>query len=384
MAQKILVGIDIGTASTRVAVFSREKNSFTLLGMGCAHTHGVRNGYVTHQSLALPGLQKALADAEKHASIKRIDTAYLAIGGISLSSSIGTGIAVISRADSQVTSLDIDKAISEAEKSTDLTNKKIIHALPIAYKVDGKEVYGSPVGSSGVKLEVKVIFITAFTQHVDDLLSLAHAAGLRILGLIAAPLAGATLTLDESHRVAGCVLVNIGAETLTAALFENGVPHAIHTFQIGGTAITNDIALGLKISLTDAEEIKRGSKSSDVPKRKLDEIIDARFADMFEIIDAFLKKHKRQALLPAGIIITGGGAKVGSLEALAKQVLRLPARMGEEKMRKHLDHLPRDSQWFVACGIPLYIMENSAEFATQRDESALGETLKRFFKQLLP
>ena len=142
---------------------------------------------------------------------------------------------------------------------------------------------------------------------------------------MASPLAGSLVMLSKAQKRAGCVLANIGAETVSIVVFENNTPVSLKVFPIGSSDITNDIALGLKIPLEEAEKIKRGGMSDAAySKRKLDEIISSRLTDIFELIDAHLKKHNRDGLLPAGIIITGGGSSITSVQDLARAALRLP------------------------------------------------------------
>jgi cell division protein FtsA len=171
---------------------------------------------------------------------------------------------------------------------------------------------------------------------------------------MAAPIAAGFVTLTKSQKVAGCVLANIGAETVSIAVFENNIPTSLEVFPIGSTDITNDIALGLKVPLEEAEQIKIGViTGSSYPRKKLEEIIAARLSDIFELIEAHLKKIGRNGLLPAGIIITGGGSGLTSIDTLAKVYLKLPSRIGT---LSHLDSKSsfKDATWAVAYGLCIW------------------------------
>jgi cell division protein FtsA len=198
---------------------------------------------------------------------------------------------MVTRADSYISKLDIDKAIADAEARLDLKNKSILHAFPIIFRVDGKELPTRPEGIQGFKLEVKVLFITCIQQHLDDILAVAHDAGIKVTSITATPIATHHLVLSDLQRNFGCALIDIGAETVSVAIFENGSLASTHVFGIGSLDITKDIALGLRVTPEEAENIKLGVVGfSTVNKKKLDEIVEARLSDIFELIDKYLKR----------------------------------------------------------------------------------------------
>jgi len=152
-------------------------------------------------------------------------------------------------------------------------------------------VLGKPQGMRGTKLEVESLFITTFEQHLNDLVTAIENTGIAVEDIMASSLAASFVMLTKAQKRAGCVLANIGAETVSIVVFENSTPISIKVFPLGSNDITNDIALGLKIPLEEAEKIKRGGMSSaNYSKRKLDEIIAARLTDIFELIQAHLKR----------------------------------------------------------------------------------------------
>jgi len=163
---------------------------------------------------------------------------------------------------------------------------------------------------------------------------------------------------------------------------------SLHTFSIGGADITNDIALGLKISLENAEKFKLGNITPDYPKKKLDEIIEARLSDIFELIENYLKKIKRNELLPAGIVFTGGSANIPSLEEFSKSALKLPSRIGETEIFGNIKTKLRDPSWFTALGL---VMGNNIDNSDLYFENSLKNFLKNVknavrsgVKQLMP
>lgn len=383
-------GIDIGTHTTRVVVIGYNKNTknLSVLATGQAETEGMRRGYITNTDQVAGSIRRAVAQAEKILDHK-IRQAFVSIGGISLTSTISTGGVIISKADQEITNLDVSKALTSSEENLDLLNKKIIHILPIGYKLDGKDLYVKPEGMHGVKLEVKTLFVTCLKQNIDDLTTALALAKIDILDIIASPIAESVILLSNKQKIAGCLLVNIGSETVSLAVFENNLLISLQIFPIGSTDITKDIALGLKISLEEAESIKLGSVlGGNYSQKKIDEIIEARLSDIFELVENHLKRLRRNELLPAGIIFTGGGSYINRIEDLAKNQLKLPVRMGPIDGSINNKFKIRDASWYTAFGLALSSTEN---YLDENLKNLIGNNLKQvkgFFKsifsQLLP
>lgn len=351
MIRTITVGIDVGSYATRVMFLERGKDGAQVsIGSGSAPTHGMRHGYITNHTEVVKSIKKAVREAEKASGVT-IKRAFASIGGISVGTDVGSGNAIISRADSEVTELDVAKAMKESEDSLRLANRRIIHQSILGFKLDGKEVLGKPHGMKGIKLEVKTLFVTCLSQHLEDLETALYEAGIDVLDIIPSPVASSEIALSEKQKIVGCALVNIGAETVSIAVYENNTLIGLHVFSIGSTDITNDIALGLRIPLEEAESIKIGSMIGNYPKKKLDEIIEARLGDIFELIENYLRKMKRSELLPAGIILTGGGAAIPIVEEVSRSLLKLPTRIGTGEMVSVSKGVMRDSTWFVAYGL---------------------------------
>ena len=155
------------------------------------------------------------------------------------------------------------------------------------------------VGMKGLRLEAKVLFITCLNQHLKEFLEAVEMANIEVEDIMASPIAASFVTITKRQKTAGCVLANIGAETLSIAVFENNIPISLQVFPIGGSEITNDIALGLKIPIEEAEQLKLGRVLNHYPKKKLEDIVEARLSDIFELIEAHLKKSAKAAFWPA-------------------------------------------------------------------------------------
>ncbi len=377
----------MGSGTTRVVVgeFLKGEKNPKIIGVGEAKTKGLRHGYVVNFSEALSSLKLAIVAAEKTSGIK-IKRGFVAINGATLRGDTSSGSAIISKADGEVTALDIKKALEEAEGNLNLNNRKVIKSFPISYRLDGKEVLGRPEGIRGIKLEIKALFITYSSSHLEDLLEVIAEADIETIDVIPAPIASSQIILGEKEKIVGAALVDIGGETSSLAVFENGLLTSLNTFSIGGEDITNDIALGLKIPLDKAESFKLGYVGEDYSKKKLDEIIEARLDDIFELIENHLKKIKRNELLPAGIVFIGGGSNVEKLEEFSKTTLKLPSRIGTSEFFGNTKTKLRDGSWFTALGLLMTGTENEQyrEGSFTNVFKDLKKSIKSSIKQLMP
>jgi len=387
MIRNITVGIDVGSSVTRVVVgeFLKGEKNPKIIGEGISETRGLRHGYVVDSLLATVSVKNAVSMAEKSSGVK-IKRAFVAFGGVSLRGENSSGSTIISKADGEVTTLDINKAQEDAEENLNLNNKKIIQTYLISFRLDGKEVLGRLEGMRGTKLEIKALFVTCSIQHFDDLLEVIAGAGVETIDIIASPIAVSQIALSEKQKIAGVGLVDIGHQTTTLSVFENGSLTSIHTFSIGSSDITNDIALGLKIPLEEAENLKLGNMLQDFSKKKLDEIIEARLSDIFELIENHLKKIKRSELLPAGIVFAGGGAHTGGLLELSKSELKLPSSLGTTDLFGNFKTKLRDISWFTALGLVISGRDNNgySEGSFANLFKDLKNSIKSSIKQLMP
>lgn len=389
MSDRIIAGIDIGTYQVKVVVVKcdRKKKDRALpqiIGTGYAESRGLRNGYIINETDVVRSVRSAVLQAEKAAGVE-IKRAYVSTNSIGLDELQSHGEVITSRADSEITQADLDKAMQDSEERVmdQIPNRKILHAVPLSYSIDGERVLGRPHGMKGTKLEVESLFITTFEQHLNDLVSSIESIGVTVEDVMAAPLAASFVMLTKAQKRAGCVLANIGAETVSIVVFENNTPISLKVFPIGSNDITNDIALGLKIPLEEAEKIKRGGmSSSNYSKRKLDEIITARLTDIFELIDAHLKNIRRDGLLPAGIIITGGGSGITTIQDLAKASLRLPSRIAT--LDPGQNGKVRDASWAVAYGLCMWGASDDEEESVVGIAKKARSSILDWISQFLP
>ncbi|MDO8517762.1 MAG: cell division FtsA domain-containing protein [bacterium] len=392
--QKIVTGIDIGSYQVKVVIAQQAEDKRLpprILGTGYAESRGLKQGYITSVPDISRSIAAAVAQASKASRVK-VKRAYIGVGGVGLDEAFARGEAVVERGDSWISDRDIPRAIAASERAlapSAILNRKIIHTIPLRFTVDGVRVMGaSPVRMKGMRISVETLFITCLERHVQDLVAAVEEAGIEVEDVVASPLAASFVAVSKMQKRVGCVLANIGAETLSVIVFEDIIPLSIKIFPVGGSDITHDLALGLRISPEDAEQLKHGAVlGAPFSKKKIDDIVARRLSDMFKLVEAHLKKIGKDELLPAGIILTGGTSSIQTISDLAKAVLRLPSRiapLSEDTTDTQMQL--RDGSWAVAYGLTIWGLTQGGDLE-HHENSGLSDIFKnlwRWFKKFLP
>lgn len=388
MREKIISGIDVGTSGVRVIVGGLGKDGkLRVLGVGTAPSEGTRKGAVVNIEEVSNAIKKAAAEAERISGFS-VDAAYVSVGGAHIDSLSSKGIVAVSRPNGEISQEDINRAIQASQSFPLSPNKEILHIIPKEFKVDNEGGIKDPKGMHGVRLEVDCLIIEGSSPFIKNLVKAAEGAKIDVLGLIFSPLAAARAALSERQKELGSLILDIGGKTSGLAVFEEGsVIHAA-VLPVGSTHITGDIAIAFRVSIDEAEKIKinygtclpeeiskkemikisgetlsvpedkkiarpptggfvvssvrrpadgkKGESSAGgadredfvFSRREAAEIIQARACDIFELANKELKKINRTKLLPSGVIISGGGAKLAGIVDLAKQETHLPAEIG--------------------------------------------------------
>ncbi|MBI1975758.1 MAG: pilus assembly protein PilM [Candidatus Vogelbacteria bacterium] len=397
MARTIVTGIDVGTQTIRVVVaeFSSGDSSPRVLAMVERPSFGLKHGYITHHDDAVQCIRRAKAEAEQK-SHRRIRNAFLSVGGETLTTLESSGSIAIARADGEITDLDLERVLLESEQNIkDNLNYRIIHSIPLAYKLDGKPLPARPRGLKGSVLEVSSVFVAALEQHLEDLISAVVGAGVQVNDCIAAPIAASIATLSKRQKAVGCLLADIGAETVSMTIFEDSLPIFMKIFPVGGSDITNDIALGFKISLEESNHLKHNPDNSSYLRAKIDDIMTARLVDIFELIQASLKKIDRSGLLPAGAVILGGSSRIAGIEEIARKVLNIPAQLAppivlkassdSKRQKESPGRATADPVWATAYG--LCLVGNDPDSVKMPGQRVFQDILDKLFgwsRQFLP
>lgn len=405
------IGIDVGSSTVRVIVAQLEAEQQTLmvLGVGVAPMNGVQRGVVTDVEEAVAAVGKALDMAERISGVP-IERAYVSVNGSHVSSQNSRGVIAVSRADGEISTDDVARVINAAQAISMPNNREILHVLPQNFIVDGQEFIHDPVGMTGVRLEVEAHIIEGSAPFIKNLTKVINQAGVHIEDFVFAPLAAAAAVLEKRQKELGVVLVDMGAGTTSFVVYEEN--RLLHTavLPLGSSHITNDIAIGLRISIDVAETIKvehgtaindsvkanemilvesAGTEQETVSRKEVANIISARLDEIFQFVDRELKKIGRSGLLPAGVILTGGGAHMDGVVELAKKKLRLPVRIGTPASLPGLSEQTQDPAFAVGMGLIAWALEEQKKPTSKASLSLpdIGNTVhkvKDWFRTFLP
>lgn len=374
----ITVGLDIGSSQVRLVVAANEESRWRILGTGKAPCNGLRRGVVVDIEETTNAINKAAETAERIAGVP-IEKAVVSIGGSHVNAQSAKGVVAVSRADGEVGSEDVERVLASAQSiiSPDTAaNREIIHVVPRSFSLDNQSEIRDPVGMNGMRLEVDSLIITGSTPFIRNLSKCVNQAGIEIVGLVASPLAAAEAVLNRRQKELGVVVIDIGVGTTDIAVYEEDQLIFISTLPVGAGHITNDIAIGLKTSIEVAEKVKReyGSafakdvslkkeinlsrisknEEGSIKAKEIAEIIEARMEEIFNLVNKELKKVKRDGMLPAGAVITGGGAKLPGIVDLAKKELHLPAQVGFPVRIEGIGDSMDDPIFAVVTGLVLW------------------------------
>jgi cell division protein FtsA len=358
--RNIITALDVGssTITTVVAEKKRGDENLHILGIGIAPSAGIRRGIVVDLEDSISSIRESITEARR-ASGYPIKSAWLAIGGTHVSVASSRGVVAVSRADGEISHEDVRRAIAAAETFIPKNpNKELLHMMPRDFKVDHESGIKDPVGMHGVRLEADVLIFECSASFLKNLLKCVESAGLHVEDYVFGPLAASEAVLTKRQKELGVLLLDIGGGTASFIVFEEGVPLHAGVVPIGGKHITNDVAIGFRTHVDNAEDIKiaLGSclpgevpkrdvvrladfVSKDIPeavdvadqvyaRRELAEIIEARLRDIFELVQKELKKINRAQLLPAGVVLVGGSALIPGIIDLTKREIKLPAELG--------------------------------------------------------
>lgn len=408
--QRIIAGLDVGTSYIRVALAGRGGDgSFDLLGIGMAPALGMRRGAVVDTEEVAVCIRTAVQDAMRNAGVSSVDHAYVSFGGSGLAMFSSKGVVAVTRADGEISVTDVERAQAAARSALpSLANREILHEIPVRYAVDRESGVKDPIGMIGTRLEVESIFLTAFAPQLRQLLQSVEATGIPVEGVVVSPLAASRSTLSKYQKEIGVLALDLGGGTVSLAVFEEGALISAGTFPIGSAHITHDIAIGFQLPVDIAERLKvahgtlrhdligkrEGVRLADfssdlsavIARKDLADIIEARAADIFELVGKHLRKMGHSGLLPAGVVLTGGGAGLHGLVDFTKHQLQLPAAVGVPVWHGQAVEAIADPSWAVAVGLCLWAQDH------EQSGSALGtlaptrlfEGLMRLIRPLIP
>lgn len=371
--KNLIVGLDIGTSKI-VAVVAEvlPDNRLEIIGLGQAPSRGLKKGVVNNIESTVTSIQRALEEAELMADCKIRDV-FTGIAGSHIKSFNSHGMVAIK--EKEVTQADVDRVIETARAVNIPTDQQILHILEQEYIIDGQDGVREPLGMSGVRLEVKVHIVTGAVSAAQNIMKCVRRCGLEVNDLILQPLASATACLTEDEKELGVCLIDIGGGTTDIAVYIGGAIRHTAVIPIAGDQITNDIAMALRTPTKEAEDIKRTAgcalrqvadptRMIEVPgvgergprqlsMQTLAEVIEPRCEELYQLVQAELRRSGFEDLLASGIVITGGCAAMPGMVELGEEVFHLPVRLGVPQYVGGLAEVVRNTRYSTAVGLLL-------------------------------
>lgn len=408
----IITGLDIGTSAVRIVMAKRlPDGDLQVIGAADTPSQGVTRGSISSVEDIISSISETIEKCERMSGVN-INQIVVGISGTHLKTINSQGVVAVSKADGQVEYSDIERALETAENSVNIPNYEVLDTLPIAYNLDDQKNITDPIGMSGVRLEVETQVILALSSQIKTLGRCVYRAGLDIERIVLSILANAEAVLTNKQKEIGSAVVNIGASTTSLVVFEDG--SVLHTavLPIGASHITNDLAICLKTDVDTAEAVKKDfakaisegiskrdevdlnkysedePKGSYVHKKDIAEITEARLEEIFKMVNEELKKIDKNGKLPAGVVLTGGGAKVASIVDLGKKVLKLPVFLGYPVKKDFPIDKLNDLEYTTVLGLVLWadknLEDNSGFLSNFSFLNNIFNKVKNKIKSILP
>ncbi len=374
---ELLVGLDIGTTKICVVVAKVVEGKISIIGIGSHQSTGLRKGVVVNMDSTVNSIMKAVEEAELMAGVK-IERCIAGISGDHIKSFNSNGVVAIK--DKEVKFDDVTRAIDAAKAVAIPADRQILHVIPQEFIIDDQDGIRDPIGISGVRLEVKVHIVTGRISSAQNIIKCCRLAGLAVDDIVLSQLASAEATLSPEEKEIGAAIVDIGGGTSDIAVFANGSIKYTSVIPFGGNNITNDIAIGLKTPLEEAEKIKKkygcafadligdnetidvpsvgGRKPRTIKRKTLADIIEPRVEEICMIIYEEIKKSGVEKLLASGVILTGGCANLSGMVEISEQIFNMQTRIGSPMGVTGLVDVVNNPIYATGVGLIIYGYKN--------------------------
>jgi cell division protein FtsA len=348
--ERYVVGLDIGTSKVCTVIGEIvEEGGLDVIGIGSAESKGLKRGVVVNLEAAVESIKKSIEEAELMAGVE-VGSVHLGISGPHIKGFNSRGVVAVAGKNREVTKDDVRRAIDAARAVSLPAGREIIHVLPQDFVVDEQEGIGAPVGLTGARLEVNVHIVTGSQTATQNLVACVNRAGVEVSDTVISQLAAAEAVLTPDEKELGVALVDIGGGTADLAIFERGSLWHTAVVAVGGDHFTNDIAVGLRTPIPEAEKIKRrvgcalsgmveedetievasvgGRRPRVMARRLLSDILQPRAEEVFHLVWDEISKSGHEKSLNSGLVLTGGGAVLEGMSEIAEQIFDLPIRRG--------------------------------------------------------
>lgn len=400
--RKIVAALDIGTS--KVATLVGEAGAgdqVNLIGLGEAASLGLRRGMIVDIERTSRSVAEAVAAAERMSGIS-ISSVVVGISGSHIATVNSRGVVAVANPGREITPEDVARVLHAAQVINLPSERHILHVLPRQYIVDGCDGIIDPTGMAGSRLEVEALIVTAATTWVRNLHSCLHKVGLHVDGLVLSPLASAEVVLEPAERELGTILVDIGGGTTEIAIFDRGGLWFTSVLPMGGDYITSDLAVGLRLPLAEAEQLKKrfippasangqveaidvgtGRHRQQVSQDLLASIIEPRLEELFQFVQGEISRSGYPALLPGGVVLTGGVAALNGISELASQFLQLPVRVGYPSGIGGMADMVCHPSYATAVGLLVHGMRMVSDQVAVSKDGGRPRSLRRFWEWIL-
>jgi cell division protein FtsA len=402
--EQLIVGLDIGTSKVVAIVgLARPDGSLEIVGTGLHPSSGLKKGVVVNIESTVHSIQRAVEEAELMAGC-HIHSVYAGIAGSHIRSLNSHGIVAIR--DREVHPLDIERVIDAARAVAIPADQEILHVLPQEFIIDNQEGVREPLGMSGVRLESKVHLVTCAANASQNIKKCIRRCGLEVDDIILEQLASSYAVLTEDEKQLGVCLVDIGGGTTDIAIFTEGAIRHTGVIPIAGDQVTNDIAMALRTPTAHAEELKikyacalaklAGPDETikvpsvgerpprDLSRQALAEVVEPRYDELFTLVQAELRRSGFEDLVAAGIVLTGGTAKMEGVVELAEEIFHMPVRLGSPNDVHGLADIVNNPIYSTGVGLLIYGMQQQREGGKPSRRRDSGDSffarLKRWFQ----
>lgn len=403
--KQMLVGLDIGTSKIVCMVGElNQDGTIDVVGLGSAPSRGMKKGVVIDIESTVQAIKRAVEEAELMAGVN-IHSVYVGIAGSHIKSMNSNGIVAVR--DREVTAMDIDRVIDAAQAVALAQDQRILHVLPQEYVVDYQEGIKEPIGMSGMRLEAKVHLVTGSVNAAQNIERCVQRCGLQIDGIILEQLASSYAVITDDERDLGVCLVDIGGGTTDMAIFTNGAIRHTHVIPIAGDQVTNDIAQALRTPTQHAEKIKikyacaltkltKADENIKVPsvgdrpprdlaRQQLAAVVESRYEELFALILAELRRSGFESLIAAGVVLTGGTAKMEGAVELAEEIFHMPVRLARPQGVNGMADVLNNPIYSTSVGLLLFAAKQQKnKMVIQSAEDTKKTTLsaiKGWFKE---
>ncbi len=400
--KNLIVGLDIGTSKVAAIVGEiTPDGTIDVIGIGTNGSRGLKKGVVVNLESTVHSIQRAIEEAELMAGCQ-INSVFVGIAGSHISSLNSNGVVGIK--ESEVIPSDIERVIDAARAVVIPADQKILHIMPQEFIIDGQEGIKEPVGMAGIRLEAKVHIVTGAVSAAQNIIKCVRRCGLEVDDIILEQLASSSSVLTDDEKELGVCLVDIGGGTTDIAVFCDGFIRHTAVIPIAGDQVTNDIAVALRTPTQHADEIKlkyacaltqlvQEDEMIDVPsigdrptrkisRGNLAEIIEPRYEELMMLVQAELRRSGYEDIVAAGIVLTGGSAKVEGLVELAEEVFHMPVRLGYPQYVSGLSEVVRNPIYATGVGLLLFGQQNSVVNGGEMKNGfeAMWEKMKSWFQ----